>query len=88
MTHKSKHFILNLDIVVPHLLAVTYAKVSIGFGWARTEPHFGWCWTPCHNQSEGCKYADLLVIREGLTGFVELVLQNDDGCGHDDTCIR
>lgn len=39
MTHKSKHLMLSLNKVVPHLLVATYAKVCIGLGWARTLNH-------------------------------------------------
>ena len=43
---------------------------------------------PCYDQGEGHKYADPLVIREGFTGFVELAICSDGGCGHDAACPR
>ena len=36
------------------------------------QPHVRGCWRPCHNCSEGCEYADPVVIREGPGGFCRM----------------
>ena len=60
-------------IVVSFPMVVIHAK-EMHWVWLGQDVqlHFRECWRLYHNQDEGCKYADPLVIREGSADIVEL----------------